>query len=128
FFASLRDIEVLQHRVFVLLIVGFALFEWRVRAGNWNNKTAALVFPLMCAAGGTLLLTHSHAISNVKEQLLIEVTHTPLALAGIVAGWSRWLELRLDPLDSPMLKRIAGWMWPVCLVLCGLILLDYREA
>ena len=128
FFASLRDIEVLQHRAFVLLIVGFALFEWRVRAGNWNSKAAALVFPLMCAAGGTLLLTHSHAISNVKEQLLIEVTHTPLALAGIVAGWSRWLELRLDPAGSPALRRIAGWTWPVCLVLCGLILLDYREA
>jgi putative copper resistance protein D len=128
FFASLRDIEVFQHRVFVLLIVGFALFEWRVRAGNWNNRTAALVFPLMCAAGGTLLLTHSHAISNVKEQLLIEVTHTPLALAGIVAGWARWLELRLDPAGSPVLRRIAGWTWPVCLVLCGLILLDYREA
>jgi putative copper resistance protein D len=125
---SLRDIEVLQHRMFVLLIVGFALFEWRVRAGNWNNKTAALVFPLMCAAGGTLLLTHSHAISNVKEQLLIEVTHTPLALAGIVAGWARWLELRLDPVGSPLLRRIAGWVWPVCLVLCGLILMDYREA
>ncbi len=128
FFASLRDIEVLQHRAFVLLIVGFALFEWRVRAGNWNSKAAALVFPLMCAAGGTLLLTHSHAISNVKEQLLIEVTHTPLALAGIVAGWSRWLELRLDPAGSPTLRRVAGWTWPVCLVLCGLILLDYREA
>lgn len=126
-FESLRDIEVLQHRAFVLLIVGFALFEWRVRAGNWSNKSAALVFPLMCAIGGTLLLTHSHAISNVKEQLLIEVTHTPLALAGIVAGWSRWLELRLDHASSPMLSRVAGWTWPVCLLLCGLILLDYRE-
>jgi putative copper resistance protein D len=127
-FESLRDIEVLQHRVFVLLIVGFALFEWRVRAGNWRSHSAALVFPLMCAAGGTLLLTHSHAISNVKEQLLIEVTHTPLALAGIVAGWARWLELRLDPVGSPVLRRVAGWVWPGCLVLCGLILLDYREA
>ncbi len=127
-FESLRDIEVLQHRVFVLLIVGFAVFEWRVRAGNWRSKRAALVFPLMCAAGGTLLLTHSHAISNVKEQLLIEVTHTPLALAGIVAGWARWLELRLDPAGSPVLHRVAGWAWPICLVLCGLILLDYREA
>ena len=128
FIESFRDVEVLQHRVFVLLIVGFALFEWRVRAGNWRNKAAALVFPLMCAAGGTLLLTHSHAISNVKEQLLIEVTHTPLALAGIVAGWARWLELRLDPVGSPVLTRVAGWTWPVCLLLCGLILLDYREA
>jgi putative copper resistance protein D len=125
---SLRDIEVLQHRAFVLLIVGFALFEWRVRAGAWNSQAAALVFPLMCAIGGTLLLTHSHAIANVKEQLLIEVTHTPLALAGIVAGWSRWLELRLDARTSPALSRIAGWTWPVCLGMCGLILLDYREA
>jgi putative copper resistance protein D len=127
-FASLRDIEVLQHRFFVLLIVGFAFFEWRVRAGNWTSKRAALVFPLMCAIGGSLLLTHSHAIANVKEQLLIEITHTPLALAGIVAGWARWLELRLDPETNPMFVRIMGWTWPVCLLLCGLILLDYREA
>ncbi len=128
FFESFRDVEVLQHRAFVVLIVGFALFEWRVRNGNWNNKAAALVFPLMCGMGGLLLLTHSHAIANVKEQLLIEVTHTPLALAGIVAGWSRWLELRLDRETSPVLSRVAGWTWPVCLLLSGLILLDYREA
>ncbi len=128
FLASFRDIEVLQHRAFVALIVGFALFEWRVRAGGWSSQRAALVFPLMCAIGGGLLLTHSHAIANVKDQLLIEVTHTPLALAGIVAGWSRWLELRLDRETSPVLVRISGWTWPVCLVLCGLILLDYRES
>jgi copper resistance protein D len=128
FFESFRDVEVLQHRAFVLLIVAFSFFEWRVRSGDWRSKSAALVFPLMCAIGGTLLLTHSHAIANVKEQLLIEVTHTPLALAGIVAGWSRWLELRLQPASSPVLSRVAGWTWPVCLVLCGMILLDYREA
>ncbi len=127
FLESFRDIEVVQHRVFVVLILGFCLFEWRVRTGRATGQGAALVFPLMCAIGGTLLLTHSHAIANVKEQLLIEVTHTPLALAGIVAGWSRWLELRLDRTGSPLLYRVAGWTWPVCLLLCGLILLDYRE-
>ena len=127
FLESFRDIEVVQHRVFVVLILGFCLFEWRVRTGRATGQGAALVFPLMCAIGGTLLLTHSHAIANVKEQLLIEVTHTPLALAGIVAGWSRWLELRLDRTGSPLLHRVAGWTWPVCLLLSGLILLDYRE-
>ena len=127
FLESFRDIEVVQHRVFVVLILGFCLFEWRVRTGRATGPGAALVFPLMCAIGGTLLLTHSHAIANVKEQLLIEVTHTPLALAGIVAGWSRWLELRLDRTGSPLLQRIAGWTWPVCLLLSGLILLNYRE-
>jgi putative copper resistance protein D len=124
FIESFRDVEVLQHRAFVLLIVVFALFEWRVRAGALQGTRYALVFPLMVAAGAALLLTHSHAIANVKDQLLIEITHTPLALAGAAAGWARWLELRLTPPGN----RIAGWIWPVCILICGLILLDYREA
>ena len=128
FFESFRDVEVVQHRVFVVLIAAFALFEWRVRVSGQTGTRASLVFPLLCAVGGGLLLTHSHAIANVKEQLLIEVSHTPLALAGIAAGWARWLELRLDPAESPGLRRAAGWVWPVCLLMCGLILLNYREA
>ena len=124
FFDSLRDVEVLQHRFFVVLIVIFGLFEWRVRAFDWGHNKAALVFPLGCAIGGAALLTHSHAIANIKDQLLIELTHTPLALAGMAAGWARWLELRLDPPGN----RIAGWVWPVCFVLVGLLLLSYREA
>ncbi|MGC4051641.1 MAG: hypothetical protein QM757_19995 [Paludibaculum sp.] len=39
---ELRDVEVLQHRVFVLLLIAFALFEWRyarvpsrIRARRW---------------------------------------------------------------------------------------------
>jgi len=42
-------------------------------------------------------------------------------LAAIVAGWSRWLELR-----SP--GRIAAWVWPACFVFIGLLLVFYREA
>jgi copper resistance protein D len=128
FFESFRDVEVLQHRMFVLLLVVFAVFEWRVRATNWQNRWAPLVFPILTAAGGALLLTHSHAIANVKDQLLIELTHTPLALAGVAAGWSRWLELRLDPRTNPVAHRIAAWVWPACILFSGVILLWYREA
>ncbi|WP_315774259.1 MULTISPECIES: copper resistance D family protein [unclassified Bradyrhizobium] len=124
FWASLRDPEVAQHRLFVVLIILFGLFEWRVRLRGQAAGRAALVFPLTVAAGGALLLTHSHAIANIKDQLLIEMSHTPLALCGITAGWARWLELRLDGRVS----RAAAWVWPVAFVLVGLILLDYREA
>ena len=123
-FESLRDVEVLQHRVFVVLLVAFALFEWGVRTGRLRSPRAALVFPLLTAVGAALLLTHSHAIANVHEQLLIELSHTPLALAGVAAGWSRWLELRADG----RVRRWAGWVWPTCLVLVGAILINYREA
>ena len=124
FWASLRDVEVFQHRIFVLLLVAFALFEWGVRTGRLRNQKAALVFPLLTAVGAALLLTHNHAIANVKEQLLIELSHTPLAIAGVACGWSRWLELRADG----GVRRWAGWVWPSALVLVGLILVNYREA
>jgi putative copper resistance protein D len=123
FLASLRDPEVVQHRVFVVLIAIFGLFEWRVRTRASRHLGAALVFPLVTAIGGALLLTHSHALSNVKDQLLIEITHVPLALCGITAGWARWLELRLDGRSS----QIAAWVWPVAFVLVGAVLLLYRE-
>lgn len=122
---SLKDVEVVQHRIFVLLAVALGLFEWAVRTGRLRSARAALVFPLLCAAGGALLLTHTHAIANVKDQLLIEWTHTPLALAALTAGWARWLELRLP---GGRVARAAGWVWPCCLVFVGLLLVFYREA
>jgi copper resistance protein D len=124
FWVAWRDVEVAQHRFFVALILLFGLFEWAVRTGRLRSPKAALVFPLLVSVGGAMLLTHSHQISNVKDQLLIELTHTPLALAGVSAGWARWLELRLPGRGG----RIAGWVWPICFMLVGVILLWYREA
>jgi putative copper resistance protein D len=121
---SLKDPEVAQHRLFVVLIVTFALFEWGVRTGRIVARPLRLVFPLLVALGGTLLLTHSHALGNVKEQLLIEWLHLPIAALGITAGWARWLEVEAPQAEG----RWAGWVWPTCFILIGLLLLDYREA
>src|SRR5262249_6099929 len=95
FLQSFADSEVLQHRAFVVLIIVFALFEWKVQTGRLKSRRASLVFPMVCALGGALLLTHSHSLGNIKEELLAEWSHVPLALMGVLAGWSRWLELRL---------------------------------
>ena len=122
---SLRDPEVVQHRLFVLVTILFSFFEWGVRLGRIRNPRAALIFPLIIGVGAALLLTHSHQISNVKDALLIEFTHTPIALLSVVAAWTRWLELRLP---GERLGRIAGWVWPTCFVLIGTGLLLYREA
>ena len=122
---SLRDAEVVQHRAFAALPLLFGLFEWGVRTGRLRRPAAALVFPLVCAGGGALLLTHNHTIANVKDALLIEFTHTPLALTSIVAGWSRWLELRLP---RGRVSRVCAWLWPTCFVAIGLMLVFYREA
>jgi putative copper resistance protein D len=126
FWESFAQADVLQHRVAVLLIIVFAIFQYRVETNRVKSMAAALVFPAVCALGGVVLLTHTHAVTNVKEELLAELSHTPLAVFGIMAGWSRWLELRL-PQQNPNRKYLA-WVWPVCFIIVGLILMNYHES
>jgi copper resistance protein D len=126
FWESFAVTDVLQHRAAVVLIIVFAVFQYRVETQRVKSMAAALVFPAVCALGGVVLLTHTHALSNVKEELLAELSHTPLAVVGIVAGWSRWLELRLPEENSA--RKYLAWVWPVCFILIGLILMDYHES
>ena len=124
FWESMWYPEVLQHRIFVLLVVAFGVFEWLVRTDRLRFRGATLIFPLLCSVGGGLLLTHSHAGLNLKEEYLVEVTHVPLGLLAIITGWGRWLELRLPPPTG----RLPGWIWPVALTLVGVSLILYRES
>jgi putative copper resistance protein D len=124
FWESFQVAEVAQHRVFVLLIIAFAVFEWAVQTQRLAARHAGLVFPLVCAVGGALLLTHSHSLGNVKDEFLAELSHVPLAILAVFAGWSRWLEIRLP--GAP--PRAIAWIWPACFVLIGSILILYRES
>ena len=106
FWESFGEADVLQHRAAVLLIIIFAIFQYLVETNRVKSHAAALVFPGVCAIGGIVLLTHMHAITNIKEEMLIELSHTPLAICGIVAGWARWLELRLPAENRD--RKVSG--------------------
>jgi copper resistance protein D len=134
FWGSFFAPDVLQHRAAALLILMFAAFQCAVEAGRLRATWTRYAFPLMCAVGAALLLTHSHAAPDGKQELLAEMSHSALALFGAVAGWARWLELRLPERTSAdgaqtsdMAVRLASYVWPVALMLVGLVLLHYRE-
>jgi putative copper resistance protein D len=122
FWESFTLPDVLQHRLFMLVVLAFGVFEWAVATGRLPRRPWAYVLPLLCAAGGGLLLTHSHAMFNLREEFLAEVTHAPLGILGAFVGWGRWLELRL-----PGGSATAGWLWRLCLTAVGAVLLVYRE-
>jgi putative copper resistance protein D len=124
FWESFSAPDVLQHRAAAVLILVFAVFECAVQAGKLRARWASMIFPVMCAAGAVVLLTHNHAPSDMAEDLLASLSHTPIALLGATAGWLRWLELRLPPSRS---QRIAGLVWPLFLSAAGLVLVNYRE-
>ena len=123
FWESMVLPDVLQHRLVVLLVVSLGLFEWMVRSGRLTRPGGRLVFPLLCAVGGGLLLTHSHAMFNLKTEFLTEVSHAPMGLFGVVMAWGRWLEVRLPRADA----WLPGWIWAGAMTIIGLILLVYRE-
>jgi putative copper resistance protein D len=125
FWVTLTDPEVLLHRFFVVLVIALAIFEWRVQTGRVASGGARLVFPMLIAVAGALLLTHSHALGNIKEEVLAELSHIPLAILAVTAGWSRWLELRLPPENRT--RNAMARLWPLCILLIGVALLNYRE-
>ena len=125
FWVTFADPEVLLHRIFVLVVIGLAVFEWRVQTGRVASGRARLIFPVLVAVSGALLLTHSHSLGNLKEEVLAELSHIPLAILAVTAGWSRWLELRLP--SENQTRNVMARLWPVCIALIGVVLLNYRE-
>lgn len=118
------DAEGIQHRIAAALVLGLGLLEWRARAGSDPRGRLPYVFPVLAAAGGVLLLAHSHAAFQLKSSFLVQVTHTTIgAFAGLMVA-ARWLELGL----APPWRRAAGAAASAAMLAIALILVFYREA
>ena len=118
--------EVLQHRIFVLLVVAFGVFEWLVRTGRLRVAARrALVFPLLCAVGGGLLLTHSHAVAQSEGG----VPHRGDARAAGRAGHARGLgALARAAAAAARRAGFPGRIWPLAFTLDRRGPLLYRES
>lgn len=125
FWESFSAPDVLEHRAAAALILAFAIFECAVQANKLRVRWAGKIFPAMCILGASILLIHDHAAQNTTQELFDQISHVPIALMGLSAGWGRWLELRTPESRA---GRFAGYCWPICLAIAGLILLNFREA
>lgn len=116
------DAEVLQHRLAAFLVIALGLVEWRAR--THPGSRLAPVFPALAAAGGILLLTHSHAAFEPKSYYLIQVTHTAMGALAVLMASARWLEMRLPPASG----RLAGLASYGAMLMIALVLVFYQEA
>ncbi len=115
--------EVLQHRIATLLVFVLGIIELISRVSKTPHNRLALVFPVLAAFGGLMLLTHSHVGFQPKSAFLIQVGHTTMGIFSLVLACGRWLELKLDKPG----KSIAGFVSVAALFQIGLILMFYRE-
>jgi len=123
--------EVFQHRIATLLAFALGVMEVRARANSEARKLRYL-FPVLCAFGGILLLTHAHAEFELKSEYLIQSTHTSMGVLAVIMASGRWLELRLVGYGGGYQAgnregRIAGFIAITAMFLIGNILLFYRE-
>lgn len=123
FWETLVAPGVFQHRLATLLVICLALGEMRVQAGSLAHAAWRFGFPILCFFGGSILLTHAHSVFAGKWAFLIEVSHNAIGFLAVALGVARWLDLRL-PIDE---RRLPSLLWPLCLMLIGLVLLFYRE-
>jgi putative copper resistance protein D len=116
--------EVLQHRIATLLAFVLGIMETRVRVNEQAHPRMSYLFPVLCACGGILLLTHTHAeFGLIKKEYLIQVSHIAMGLLAITMACSRWLELRL----ATSIGKVAGFVAIVSLILIGNLLMFYHE-
>jgi len=125
FFESLSIPQIAQHKLMIALIAGFAVCEWGVQTKRLKSASPSYVFPLMIAAAATFLLTH-YGHTGQKEEVLVQISHAPVALLGVIVASARWLELRIAP-TAGAVSRLAGFVWPVAMIAAGGFLLLYRE-
>lgn len=90
-------------------------------------RNLSFVFPILCAFGGILLLSHAHAEFELKSEFLIQVVHTTMGLLAVIIAIERWLELRLETQNRFWEGRIAGLISATSLFLIGVIMMFYRE-
>ncbi len=81
----------------------------------------AWLFPVFSLAGGALLLTYAHTVFS-EWDFPVGLYCSLLGFLLTLVGAGRYLELRLAPGQG----RIPGALWPLCLLLAGLVLLFSR--
>ncbi|OQK18293.1 copper resistance protein [Methyloprofundus sedimenti] len=121
--SMLENGEIFQHRIATLLVFLLGGIELRARMTSDPESKLPYIFPILCAFGGLMLLTHSHVGFQAKSSFLIQIGHTFMGLFALIMAIGRWLELKLD---SPG-KNIAGFISGFAFFQIGLILIFYQE-
>jgi putative copper resistance protein D len=122
-----RNLEVLQHKTFAVLLLALGVIEMRRASGLLKAAWSAWVFPALAFAGSVLLLFHvhnagMHGPSAMSTMARIQMQHFSYAAAG--AGIALSKGLSGAPLRS---RRFFQMMWPLFMIALGVLLMLYVE-
>jgi hypothetical protein len=122
-----RNSEVLQHKVFAVLLLTLGAIEWQRARGVLTAVWSGWVFPTLAIGGSVLLLFHSHEAGmhgpdHLERMARIQSQHLSFSLAGIGLALTRSLS-EIETHGRKVFTRI----WPVLMIVLGILLMLYRE-
>jgi len=125
--AMTHDPEVLQHKMFALLLLVLGVIEWQRASGVLTAAWSAWVFPALATAGSILLLFHQHqgamhGPDHLERMARIQSEHLSFSMTGIGVALTR----SLSEIDTSW-RSVFSRLWPVLMIVVGILLTLYRE-
>ena len=119
--------EVLQHKVFAVLLLGLGGTEWQRARGVLKAGWSGWVFPVLAIGGSLLVLFHEHeggmhGPDHMAVMTRIQSQHLSFAVAGIGVGLLKGLAEVKTRIQAVLSKA-----WPPLLIALGLLLMLYQE-
>ena len=127
YFGLTHHMEVLQHKIFAVLLLTIGIIEVQRTRGNLKAKWSGWVFPLVAATGSLMLLFHDHQAgmtgpNHMELMHRIQSEHVSFAVTGFGIALSKGLaETSFD--WRPFFQRL----FPTLLIVLGALLLVYVE-
>ena len=126
-YAISHNLEVLQHKVFAVILLALVLVEFRRVRGQLRSMWAAWFFPVVGATGALLLLFHAHsgdmdAPHAMETMEHIQMQHRWFAATGLGIAITNGLA------EVPQKwQQIFKIVWPSLLIVLGVLLMAYTE-
>ena len=124
---TITNPEVIQHKIFAVLLLGVGLIETARVRKRLRAVWAAWVFPVLAVAGSFLLLFHSHSAgmhgsTHMAVMSRIQIEHLSYAVTGFSIGLVKGLA------EVPTRwQRVFAKLWPMLMVALGVLLMGYVE-
>jgi len=118
------DMEVIQHKLYALLLLAVGVVEWFRRRGRLTPDAWRWPLPLFAIAGGALLLMHQHHV--LTDMRLIQAHHRVMSVTAMLAGSAKMVP---DLIRRPSVHEQDRWdlVWAILILLIGIELLLYQE-
>ena len=126
-----QDQEMVQHKVYALLLLAIGGLELQRRKGGLEGPWWQVPLPVFALIGGAMLFLHSHGHHPLAHKIAIR--HAVMGMMALIAGSSKLVSVKVGGQQAKSgalaFSSRAWWdlVWAGSLVVIGLQLLLYSE-